>query len=149
MNDLTNQNEGRVHFTRERASHAETARKLRAAEHHIERLTLDLRERDEIILRRDGVIRLLEADMRERYVRHAYGQLADRYQGILITLDYAQEQMAGPPFSVHDDEVQALYPGHSHARIIDRRDILDKEPKFAQRGVAKLDTVVYRLQGER
>lgn len=85
--------------------------------------------------------------MRADYVRHVYGQLAPDYQGLLITLDYDQTQMAGPPFAVLDDEVQALYADHSEAEIISRRDILAKEPKFAQRGLTALDTVVYRLQG--
>ena len=91
----------------------------------------------------------LPADMRAQYVRHVYAQLSGQYRGLLITLDYSQAQMEGPPFSVHDEEVQALYAGHSDAAIIDRRDILDKEPKFAERGLTQLDTVVYRLQRNR
>src|SRR5690606_18613610 len=87
----------------------------------------------------------LPADMRARYARHVYGQLSESYRGLLITLDYEQSQMDGPPFSVRDDEVQALYAAHSHAELIDRRDILDKEPKFAERGLTQLDTLVYRL----
>jgi thiopurine S-methyltransferase len=88
----------------------------------------------------------LPANMREHYVQHVYTQLPDEYRGLLITLDYPQELMNGPPFSVHDEEVQSLYASHSDATIIDRRDILDKEPKFAERGLTQLDTVVYRLQ---
>jgi len=88
----------------------------------------------------------LPPDMRARYARHVYGQLSDAYRGLLITLDYNQDQMEGPPFSVRDDEVQAVYAGHSDAVLIDRRDILAKEPKFAERGLTQLDTLVYRLQ---
>ncbi|MBO1110337.1 thiopurine S-methyltransferase [Bordetella petrii] len=88
----------------------------------------------------------LPAAMRARYAQHVYGQLADAYRGLLITLDYEQSQMDGPPFSVRDDEVQAIYAGHSEAELIDRRDILAKEPKFAERGLAQLDTLVYRLR---
>ncbi|KRB09851.1 thiopurine S-methyltransferase [Achromobacter mucicolens] len=83
--------------------------------------------------------------MRADYVRHVYGQLSPSYRGLLITLDYPQEEMAGPPFSVVDSEVQAIFSGVSPAVIIDRRDILDKEPKFQSAGVSRLDTVVYRL----
>lgn len=88
----------------------------------------------------------LPAPMRAQYVAHVYGQLSDQYRGLLITLDYPQQQMAGPPFSVADAEVQALYAPHSTATILDRRDILDKEPKFLQGGVQQLDTVVYQLR---
>jgi len=91
----------------------------------------------------------LPPDMRGPYVRHVYGQLPDDYEGLLITLDYLQAQMAGPPFSVDDAEVQALYGPHSVAQQIDRRDTLAKEPKFAERGLTRLDTLIYRLQRKR
>jgi thiopurine S-methyltransferase len=84
--------------------------------------------------------------MREHYVRHVYARLSDQYRGLLIALDYPQEQMEGPPFSVRDDEIQALCAGHSVAAIIDRRDTLAEEPQFAKRGLAQLDTVVYGLK---
>jgi thiopurine S-methyltransferase len=91
----------------------------------------------------------LPRDMREPYVRHVYGQLADDYQGLLITLDYPQPEMDGPPFCVDDNEVQALYAGHSVAELVYRRDILALEPKFQKAGVSRLDAVAYRLQRRR
>ncbi len=87
----------------------------------------------------------LPTAMRKRYVEHVYGQLPEQYRGLLLTLDYRQDQMEGPPFSVGDAEVQAIFSPHSKAQILDRRNILDKEPKFAERGLTELDTVVYRL----
>jgi thiopurine S-methyltransferase len=89
----------------------------------------------------------LPPPMREPYVRHVYGQLADGFRGVLITLDYAQEQMGGPPFSVPETEVRSLYVKHCEAVIVDRRSILEEEPKFAERGVTKLEEIVYRMQG--
>lgn len=88
----------------------------------------------------------LPAAMRERYAKQVYGRLSPAYRGLLITLDYDQSQMDGPPFAVKDEEVQAIFAGHSQATVIDRRDILDKEVKFKERGLASLDTLVYRLQ---
>lgn len=89
----------------------------------------------------------LPADMRQRYVNHVYAQLPKHYQGILITLDYPQHQMAGPPFSVNEAEVRQLFSPHSKISVLDRRSILDKEPKFVERGLTELDTVVFRLSG--
>lgn len=89
----------------------------------------------------------LPTDLRARYVDHVYGQLAPGYQGLLLTLDYPQEQMDGPPFSVDEQEVQTLYANHSLATLIDRRDTLPKEPKFAERGLQRLDTLVFQLHG--
>jgi len=91
----------------------------------------------------------LPADMRRRYVAHVYGQLASQYRGLLLTLDYDQAQMDGPPFAVNDTDVQSLYGQHSRAKLIDQRGILDKEPKFIERGLTRLDTLVYRLDGTR
>ncbi len=91
----------------------------------------------------------LPPEMRPHYVQHVYGQLSDQYRGLLLTLDYVQEQMDGPPFSVPDAEVLRLFAAHTEATILDRRDILDKEPKFSARGVTALDTVTYRLQRSR
>ncbi len=86
--------------------------------------------------------------MRQRYVQHVYSNLPDNYLGLLITLDYPQEQMQGPPFSVPDDEVQALYWPHTTATILESRDILMEEAKFRDNGVERLHTMVYRLQGQ-
>lgn len=87
----------------------------------------------------------LPASMRKHYTQHVYSQLADDYAGLLLTLEYDQTQMDGPPFSVYEVEVMALFSPHSEATVLDRRGILDKEPKFAQRGLTALDTVSYRL----
>lgn len=91
----------------------------------------------------------LPPEMRARYAQHVYGQLDGGYRGLLLTLAYEQSQMDGPPFSVQDPEVRAIYAGHSSAELIDQRDILSKEPKFVERGLTRLDTLVYRLQGMR
>lgn len=87
----------------------------------------------------------LPAGMRPAYAKHVYGQLPNGCAGLLITLEYPQEQMDGPPFSVTDDEVQALFASRTAASLIERRNILQEEPKFLRSGVQRLDTVVYRL----
>src|SRR5690606_35041441 len=88
----------------------------------------------------------LPADMRQAYVDHVYMRLPNGCKGLLITLDYPQEQMNGPPFSVPDSEVQALFAAQTTASAMERRDILQEEDKFLRNGVQRLDTVVYRLQ---
>lgn len=88
----------------------------------------------------------LPDSMRARYVDHIYAQLPAHYEGLLITLDYPQAQMEGPPFSVPDAEVQRLYAPHTQAMLLSRRDMLEKEPKFAERGLSMMDTLVYHLK---
>ncbi|NUU04379.1 thiopurine S-methyltransferase [Herbaspirillum robiniae] len=88
----------------------------------------------------------LPPEMRPRYAEQVYGRLPAGAQSILITLEYAQDRMAGPPFSVGEEEVRRIYAPLTQADAIDRRDILDKEPKFRERGLEKLDSVTYRLR---
>ncbi|MEI2416290.1 thiopurine S-methyltransferase [Orrella sp. JC864] len=89
----------------------------------------------------------LPESMRGDYVQAVYSQLAEDYQGLLVTLDYPQGQMQGPPFSVDDAQVQSLFAAAgAQALLLDRRDMLDKEPKFAEQGVERLESLVYRLQ---
>lgn len=91
----------------------------------------------------------LPENMRLRYTNHVYGQLAPRYKGLLITLDYEQPVMPGPPFAVDQQEVIALYARHTQVSLIDQRNIIDKEPKFKERGLQRLDTLVFKLEGSR
>ncbi len=90
----------------------------------------------------------LPAEMRSRYVGHVYTGLASGFRGMLLTLEYEQALMEGPPFSVAADEVQTLFLGHATAQETDRLNIIDKEPKFAARGLQRLDSVTWRLDGK-
>ncbi|MGB3275251.1 MAG: thiopurine S-methyltransferase [Castellaniella sp.] len=87
----------------------------------------------------------LPPELRARYARHVYGQLPDGCRALLLTLDYPQAEMDGPPFSVPESEVQALYDDHWRIERLETRDILAQESKFAARGVSRMDTGVFRL----
>ncbi|MCI2807463.1 thiopurine S-methyltransferase [Eoetvoesiella caeni] len=87
----------------------------------------------------------LPRPMRPAYVEHVYARLPPPCRGLLITLDYPQDQMEGPPFSVGADEVQTLFSGQPKAHLLDRIETLSKEPHFKQRGLDRLDTLVYSL----
>jgi thiopurine S-methyltransferase len=84
--------------------------------------------------------------LRQRYLDTVYAGLPGGCEGLLITLEYPQQEKAGPPFSVESDEVGNLFDAHWHASPIERRDILEQEPRFRAEGVSALSTVVYRLQ---
>jgi thiopurine S-methyltransferase len=89
----------------------------------------------------------LPPEMRERYVREVYGKLPSGCRGLLITLEYPQQEKAGPPFSVAEDEVRALFEGEWRVTMLERRDILEQQPNFQAEGVTALGTAVYRLEG--
>jgi thiopurine S-methyltransferase len=88
----------------------------------------------------------LPREMRARYVREVYGKLPSGCRGLLITLEYPQQEKAGPPFSVAEDEVRSLFDGEWRVTLLERRDILEQQPNFQAEGVTGLETVVYRLE---
>lgn len=83
--------------------------------------------------------------MRQRYVAELYARLPAGCRALLITLEYPQHEKDGPPFSVREDEVRALYGSDWAVAVLARRDILAAQPGFVAEGVSALDTVVYRL----
>lgn len=88
----------------------------------------------------------LPAPMRERYAREVYTRLPTGCRGLMITLEYPQTEMEGPPFSVDAAEVDMLFRGDWNVDLLERRDILAAQPEFQEAGVSSLHTGVYRLQ---
>jgi thiopurine S-methyltransferase len=63
---------------------------------------------------------------------------------LLVTLEYPQSEMDGPPFSVSEDEVRELYAGAQIERL-SRRDVLSDNERFRQRGVSQLFENAYLI----
>jgi thiopurine S-methyltransferase len=64
---------------------------------------------------------------------------------LLITLDYQQSQMDGPPFAVTDAEVHELFDSGWQIETLERLDVLQGNWKFIKHNLQALDEVVYRL----
>ena len=52
---------------------------------------------------------------------------------LLITLEYDQNQMTGPPFSVAADEIEWLYAPYGILELLETSDILDE--RFRKKGL--------------
>lgn len=86
----------------------------------------------------------LPQDLRRRYVGHLRTVLAPR-PTLLITLDYEQSERAGPPFSVPQAEVRALYAPAWTVECVERVDLLASEPRYRERGLSRIEDCAYRL----
>ncbi|WP_417348401.1 thiopurine S-methyltransferase [Ferrimonas sp.] len=93
---------------------------------------------------RAALIALPEA-MRAEYWHKLAGMLAPGTQGLLITLDYPQQQLSGPPFSVSEEQVLTLSDGLFKVELLERIDVLAHNPRFLNKGVERLDELVFRL----
>ncbi|EKF74594.1 thiopurine S-methyltransferase [Alcanivorax hongdengensis A-11-3] len=87
----------------------------------------------------------LPDELRQQYARHLLA-LTDAAPQLLITLDYCQAQMPGPPFSVDADTVRALYADRYRIGDLSRRDILEYEPRFRERGLTALYETARKLE---
>lgn len=87
----------------------------------------------------------LPPEMRPRYVAHLQSLLPSGCRGLLVTLDYPQEQKKGPPFAVSDAEVRALYGEGWRIELLEDADVLADNGNFGALGVTELRQRVYRL----
>jgi thiopurine S-methyltransferase len=82
----------------------------------------------------------LPQSMRWRYTRVHFKRILPKdSRGLVITLDYDQSQIDGPPFAVPDDEVQHC---SNALRILEDQDVLSQSGKFLRPGSRGLRTGV-------
>ncbi|MGR6873286.1 thiopurine S-methyltransferase [Pseudomonas sp. HK3] len=86
----------------------------------------------------------LPATMRSQYTRHLM-QLCPKAQQCLITLDYQQDLMSGPPFALSYEEVKQHYAATHSINELKSANIIEHEPRFAQNGLPELFQRVYQL----
>lgn len=83
--------------------------------------------------------------LRVRYAATPYGLLPAGCRGLMITLEYAQAEREGPPFSVQEEEVRTLLQPRWNVELRERRPIPSNHPGHVA-GTSHLDTVVYGLR---
>lgn len=92
-----------------------------------------------------GALVALPPAMRARYAAQLTALSPPGTRTLLVTMEYDQSKMKGPPHSVPESEVQALYGADHAIELLDRDSQLDDGPKFAQRGVASIAEACYLL----
>jgi thiopurine S-methyltransferase len=84
-------------------------------------------------------------ELRATYVKHMTALTNIGTQTLLVAMEYPQQEMKGPPFSLDADEVDRLYAPNHEIRALSRQDILANEPRLRSRGVTQLHEACYRL----
>ncbi len=85
---------------------------------------------------------------RDRYCAHMLSIIAQDTAQLLITLDYNQARMSGPPFSVSEEDVRRHYgPAYSINRL-EANDVLDERPRWRDQGLTALTESVFKLTGK-
>ena len=87
----------------------------------------------------------LPADMRIQYANHMTQLLSAGAKMMIVTLEYDQNLMQGPPFSVNEEEVESLYGSHYQINKLYQKDIIESETRFKSMGLNSLIETVYSL----
>lgn len=77
--------------------------------------------------------------MRAQYAEHL-AKITSRAQQLIISFEYDQSAMAGPPFSVNEETVDALYSERYHIDRLERSELIGK-----LKGKVEADNLVFHL----
>jgi thiopurine S-methyltransferase len=91
----------------------------------------------------------LPPPMRLHYADHVQRIVPDGARMLLLTLEYDQSRIDGPPHSVPEAEVRALYDGRCEVEVLHRRVARELPPSFAAASVDDAVEVVYRIVKKR
>lgn len=109
----------------------------------------DLRDDDlsdcHFVYDRAALIAMELAD-RPRYYEHMLSITPRASNMLLITLEYDQLEMPGPPFSVPADEVIKNYQTAFSIELLEANEIIDERPRWRKAGLTALRESVFRLE---
>jgi thiopurine S-methyltransferase len=87
----------------------------------------------------------MELPDRPRYFEHMLSIIPSPSKMLLITLEYDQTEMLGPPFSVPTNEVYRYYADAFSISLLERNDVIDERPRWRKVGLTALTESVFRL----
>jgi thiopurine S-methyltransferase len=89
-----------------------------------------------------GAYVAIDPSMRRQYTEHTRRLLKPESTRLIVTLEYDQAVVAGPPFAAWPDEVEADWGPLE--RVQDQDDIDNCPPKFLAAGLTRIREVVWR-----
>jgi thiopurine S-methyltransferase len=108
------------------------------------KLKKDMLAETNLVYDRAALIALPE-EMRKQYCQQLMSIIPAGTPILLITLEYNQNEMAGPPFSVSEEELSHYFADQYSIQCLCTEDILDQEPHFRSRGLTSLQEKLYFL----
>lgn len=87
----------------------------------------------------------LPADLQKRYAAKLTSLLPTA-PILLVTVDYDQREMSGPPFATSRQTVEELYSKNYDCIELVSKDVLEGNPRFKQRGLTALTGAAFLLR---
>ncbi len=86
----------------------------------------------------------LPAEMRIDYAERVKRLLSPQGRLLVVTLDYSQDEMAGPPFSVDEQELQRLFSGYT-LTLLESEQADEVHPKRVDKGLSRFAENVWLI----
>lgn len=92
-----------------------------------------------------GALVAMPCELQERYARHLLEVLPHQPPMLLVTFEYDQTQMQGPPFSTPEERIRDWF-GHTYSlENLAVRDCLEQQPVLKSRGLSRLEEKAWLL----
>lgn len=85
-------------------------------------------------------------EMRHRYVHHFNHIFPASFKILLVTLEYPQHEISGPPFSVEESEIRQLFSNWNSIELLHSANILSENLRLQERGITSLQEKVFLIQ---
>ncbi len=93
-----------------------------------------------------GAIVAVDPSLRGRYAEKTLSLLTRPATLLVVGFSYDQTEMAGPPFSLSEGDVRALFGAHGAVEKASSRDALAENPRFRERGATAIEEAVFRVE---
>ncbi|HIL92116.1 MAG TPA: thiopurine S-methyltransferase [Cycloclasticus sp.] len=87
----------------------------------------------------------LPPKMRKDYAKKLEELLPNERQRLLLTIEYPQHEMNGPPHAVPPEEVQRLFAERFDIATMESKDILAESQRFKDKGITQMHEHVFLL----
>lgn len=87
-------------------------------------------------------------NMRQSYQKKMCELLSIDVNVLLVTMEYPQSQMDGPPFSVSENEVNLLFSNKFDLSLLETFDVLAENPRFIDKGLTSMLEKVYLMKAK-
>jgi thiopurine S-methyltransferase len=87
----------------------------------------------------------LDANRRKTYAKLLAEILRPSCSVLLVAMDYPQDEMQGPPFTVSDEEIHELFESDFQINHLHSLDLLKSTERYREVGLSRLSENIYKL----
>lgn len=87
----------------------------------------------------------MPVDLREKYAAHMANLLKPGVEMLLVSMEYPENEMSGPPFSVSEANINSLFSENFDVKLLATIDSLANNSRLADRGITSMEEKIYQL----